>query len=396
MGGNVPGAGGGKAPPGLHAEHAATSQHKGKKTRRGKRRPGKAPVFEEVIVEDILEGEDDESSECRVSAFKRLGGEETRVSAFDRLDHGPGGHPGDLRRQIPKGVSRLAREIAELKRRVETRAPYSQPILRTVTPFTPRVMSVPLSANFRPWQIKAYNGTTDPQGHLSKFYASMEAAAAPDEIKCRCFLATLEGSACDWFNRLPKGTIDDWDTLAEKFLTHFAANRRQRLPYSHLLNICIRKGEKVRDFILRWEKEARDVHGADDQALVAMFQAALPRGEVRKELRKNPPPTYQETLARAKFLASEEFDDAPDSEAAPAKRAPADAEEIAKKRKKKKDHTVGPRTPSAGVYSVGAPAGTGRELVLSPLPHVETYAVSGGANAPAAAVRPPKQSRKYN
>ncbi|VFQ80576.1 unnamed protein product [Cuscuta campestris] len=426
LGGNVPGAGAGKAPLGSHAEHAATSQHKGKKTRRSRRRPGKALAIEEVVVEDVPEEEDDESSECRVSAFRRLGGEETWVSAFDRLDRGPEVRPGDLRRQITEGrrrhaeesatsgarsarpersgerrdertqhrhsptrtektkvsdqgVSRLAREIAELKRRVETRAPYSQPILWTVTPFTPRVMSISLPANFRPWQIKAYNGTTDPQDHLSKFYASMEAAAAPDEVKCRCFLATLEGSACDWFNRLPKGTIDDWDTLAEKFLTHFAANRRQRLPYSHLLNICIRKGEKIRDFITRWEKEARDVHGADDQALVAMFQAALPRGEVRKELRKNPPPTYQETLARAKFLASEEFDDAPDSEATPTKRAPADSEEIAKKRKKKKDHTVGPRTPLAGVYSVGAPVGTGRELALSPLPHVETYAVSSGA-----------------
>ncbi|VFQ99507.1 unnamed protein product [Cuscuta campestris] len=389
MGGNVPGGGVGKAPPSLHAEHAATSQHKGKKTRRSRRRPGKAPAIEEVIVEDVPDEEDDEPSECRVSAFRRLGGEETRVSAFDRLDRGPEVCPGDLCRQIAEGrrrhaeesatsdarsarsersgerreertqrrhsptrtektkvsdqgVSRLAREIAELKRRVETRAPYSQPILRT-------------------------------------FYASMEAAAAPDEVKCRCFLATLEGSACDWFNRLPKGTIDDWDTLAEKFLTHFAANRRQRLPYLHLLNICIRKGEKVRDFIVRWEKESRDVHGADDQALVAMFQAALPRGEVRKELRKNPPPTYQETLARAKFLASEEFDDAPDSEAAPAKRAPADSGEAAKKRKKKKDYTAGPRTPSASVYSVGAPVGTGRELALSSLPHVETYAVSSGA-----------------
>ncbi|VFQ69562.1 unnamed protein product [Cuscuta campestris] len=141
--------------------------------------------------------------------------------------------------------------------------------------------------------IKAYNGTTDPQDHLSKFYASMEAAGAPDEVKCRCFLATLEGSACDWFNRLPKGTIDDWDMLAEKFLTHFAANRRQRLPYSHLLNICIRKGEKVRDFIVRWEKEARDVHGADDQALVAMFQVALPRRE--KDL-PNTPSLHRDAL----------------------------------------------------------------------------------------------------
>ncbi|VFQ86173.1 unnamed protein product [Cuscuta campestris] len=348
MGGNVPGAGVGKAPLGHHTEHAATSQHKGKKTRRSRRRPGKGPLIEEVLVEDVLEGKDDESSECRISAFKRLGGKDTRVSAFDRLNRGPEGRLGDLRRQISegrrrnaeesatsdarsarpertegrrgertqrrqspsrtektkvpeRGMTELAREIAELKRRVETKSPYSQPILRT-------------------------------------------------------------------------GTIDDRDTLAEKFLTHFAANRRQRLPYSHLLNICIRKGEKVRDFIVRWEKEARDVHGADDQALVAMFQAALPRGDVRKELRKNPPPTYQETLARAKFLASEEFDDALESEAAPAKRASVDSGEAAKKRKKKKDYTAGPRTPSAGVYSVGAPVGAGRELALSQLPHVEAYA----------------------
>ncbi|VFQ85614.1 unnamed protein product [Cuscuta campestris] len=371
MGGNVPGAGAGKAPPGPHAEHATTSQHKGRKTRRSRRRPGNALVFEEVLVEDIPEGEDDESSECRVSAFKRVGGEETRVSAFDRLDCGPEGQPGDLHRKISEGRRRHAEESATSDARsARPERSRERRDERTQRRHSP--------TRTEKTKIKAYNGTTDSQDHLSKFYASMEAAAAPDEVKCRCFLATLEGSACDWFNRLPKGTIDDWDTLAEKFLTHFAANRRQRMPYSHLLNICICKGEKVRDFIVRWEKEARDVHGADDQALMAMFQAALPRGEVRKELRKNPPPTYQETLARAKFLASEEFDDAPDFEAGPAKRAPADSGEIAKKRKKKKDYTAGPRTPSAGVYSVGAPVGTGRELALSPLPHVDAYAVSSG------------------
>ncbi|VFQ87293.1 unnamed protein product [Cuscuta campestris] len=153
-----------QAPRGPNTEHASTSHHKGKKTRRSRRRPDKAPVIKEVLVEDILEGEDDESSECQVSAFKRLGGEETRVSAFNRLKRGQ---------------------------------------------------------------------------------------EAPNEVKYRCLLVTLEGSACNWFNRISKGTIDDWDTLMEKFLTHYAANKRQRLPYSHLLNICIRKGEKVRDFIVR-------------------------------------------------------------------------------------------------------------------------------------------------
>ncbi|VFQ89243.1 unnamed protein product [Cuscuta campestris] len=44
-------------PRGPNTEHAATSQHKGKKTQRSRRRPGKAPMIEEVLVEDISEGE---------------------------------------------------------------------------------------------------------------------------------------------------------------------------------------------------------------------------------------------------------------------------------------------------------------------------------------------------
>ncbi|VFQ85197.1 unnamed protein product [Cuscuta campestris] len=45
--------------------------------------------------------------------------------------------------------------------------------------------------------------------------------------------------------------------------------------------------------------------------MIAMLQAALPQGDVRKELRRNPFSTYQEMLARAKYLALEEEDDEP-------------------------------------------------------------------------------------
>ncbi|VFQ86778.1 unnamed protein product [Cuscuta campestris] len=170
-----------------------------------------------------------------------LGGEETRVS-FDKLNHGHDDRQGDLRRQISEGmqrhveesetpdarsgmpertnrrwdkrtqhcqsptriektkrsdhgISRIVREVAELKHRVETGAPYSQPVLRKVTPFMPRVMSIPLSMNFRPWQIKAHSGKIDPQDNLLKFYAFMEATTTLDEVKYRCFLATLESLA---------------------------------------------------------------------------------------------------------------------------------------------------------------------------------------------------------
>ncbi|VFQ70459.1 unnamed protein product [Cuscuta campestris] len=83
-----------------------------KKTQRNRRRPGKDPVFEEVLVEDIVEGEDDDSSECLVSAFKRLGAEETLLPAFNRLNHGHDGCQGDLRRWSSKGRRRHAEESA--------------------------------------------------------------------------------------------------------------------------------------------------------------------------------------------------------------------------------------------------------------------------------------------
>ncbi|VFQ64851.1 unnamed protein product [Cuscuta campestris] len=142
--------------------------------------------------------------------------------------------------------------------------------------------------------------------------------------------------ACEWFHKLPKGSIDKWSDLAHKFLEHFASSQRQKLPFSHLLNVKIRKGEQLREFINRWEKEARDVQGADDQALIAMLQAALPQGDVRKELRRNPLSTYQEMLAWAKYLALEEEDDEP-----PVRKEKKNGPPVAEG-KKRKDYGKGP------------------------------------------------------
>ncbi|VFQ77935.1 unnamed protein product, partial [Cuscuta campestris] len=189
--------------------------------------------------------------------------------------------------------------------------------------------------------------------------------AYPEEIKCRCFLATLEGQACEWFHKLPKGSIDKWSDLAHKFLEHFASSRRQKLPFSHLLNVRIRKGEQLREFINRWEKEARDVQGADDQALIAMLQAALPQGDVRKELHRNPLSTYQEMLARAKYLALEEDDDEP-----PVRKEKKNGPPVAEG-KKRKDYGKGPnptgyhvnRHPVHAVQSLPAPLTVGKAMV---------------------------------
>ncbi|VFQ96089.1 unnamed protein product [Cuscuta campestris] len=326
----VGGPAGGKAGP-------AGSQGKKKKVRRSQKKKATKPNGK-AVMEDALSRLDEESSSFELmSAFDRLGdpkSKKPRTSAFERLQDTQSARKGDLwdtlkekrgestatsktgfeeRRTTveDKGAAELWRMYEQLEKRMDAQNPYRQAVFSEVTPFSRRIMSCPLPDNFKTPQIKAYNGTTDPQDHLARFGANVVMYAYPEEIKCRCFLATLEGQACEWFHKLPKRSIDKWSDLAHKFLEHFASSRRQKLPFSHLLNVKIRKGEQLREFINRWEKEARDVQGADDQALIAMLQAALPQGDVRKELRRNPLSTYQEMLARAKYLALEEEDDEP-------------------------------------------------------------------------------------
>ncbi|VFQ68857.1 unnamed protein product [Cuscuta campestris] len=317
----------------------AGSQGKRKKVRRSQKKKATKPNGKAMMADALsrMEEEDESSSFERMSAFDRLGdpkSKKPRTSAFERLQDTRSARKGDLRDTLKekrgestatskvgseerrtivgdKGVAELWKMYEQLEKRLDAQNPYRQAVFSEVTPFSRRIISCPHPDNFKTPQIKAYNGTTDPQDHLARFGANVVMYAYPEEIKCRCFLATLEGQACEWFHKLPKGSIDKWGDLAHKFLEHFASSRRQKLPFSHLLNVMIRKGEQLREFINRWEKEARDVQGADDQALIAMLQAALPQGDVRKELRRNPLSTYQEMLARAKYLALEEEDDEP-------------------------------------------------------------------------------------
>ncbi|VFQ82909.1 unnamed protein product [Cuscuta campestris] len=93
------------------------------------------------------------------------------------------------------------------------------------------------------------------------------------------------------------------------------------------------------------------------EALIAMLQAALPQGDVRKELRRNPLSTYQEMLARAKYLALEEEDDEP-----PVRKEKKSGPPVAEG-KKRKDYGKGPnptgyhvnRHPVHAVKSLPAP-----------------------------------------
>ncbi|VFQ82710.1 unnamed protein product [Cuscuta campestris] len=281
---------GGKAGP-------ADSQGKKKKVRRSQKKKATKPNGKAVMVDALsrLDEEDESSSFERMSAFDRLGdpkSKKLRTSAFERLQDTRSARKGDLRDTLKekRGESTVTSKIGPEERWTMVEDKGAAELWRM------RIMSCPLPDNFKTPQIKAYNGTTDPQDHLARFGANVVMYAYPEEIKCRCFLATLEGQACEWFHKLPNGSIDKWSDLAHKFLEHFASSRRQKLPFSHLLNVKIREGEQLREFINRdvGQGEVPGVEEEEDEPPVRKEKKSGPpvaEGKKRKDYGKGPNPT---------------------------------------------------------------------------------------------------------
>ncbi|CAH9143682.1 unnamed protein product [Cuscuta epithymum] len=282
-------------------------------------------------------------------------------------------------------VRKLWRKIEDLQRRVDAGDGNTDAKLKTVTPFTTRIMAYPLPIGFKAPHVKAYSGTSDPQEHLSRYYANMIMIGASEEIICRCFLATLEGTACEWFNSLPHGSIDEWEDLAQRFLQHFAASKRTKQHYSHLLTVKQKKGEDLKDFVIRWRKESSAVHGADDQTRLAMFQAALRAGEFASSLIRDPPRSYQAALQRADRYADAEIREVQkkkDESSEPWREGTVPHHK--KQKKNKKDFNYGPRQiPNTSSMPLTHPVGTILDyaertgLMQGPRPEGEVYAVSG-------------------
>jgi len=62
-----------------------------------------------------------------------------------------------------------------------------------------------------------YDGTMNPEEHISIYTTQISLYTWNDAILCRVFPTTLKGAALSWFTTLPPLSIDYFNTLIEKF-----------------------------------------------------------------------------------------------------------------------------------------------------------------------------------
>ncbi|KAL0415982.1 UNVERIFIED_CONTAM: hypothetical protein Slati_3430100 [Sesamum latifolium] len=97
---------------------------------------------------------------------------------------------------------------------------------QTSIPFTEEVMADELPVNCRTLAIAEYDGTTDPQEHLSQFKNAALLHRYTDGIKCRVFVTTFSRAAHLWFNQLPPALIGSFREFCSLFLHQFASSRK--------------------------------------------------------------------------------------------------------------------------------------------------------------------------
>ncbi|KAL0453779.1 UNVERIFIED_CONTAM: hypothetical protein Slati_1356000 [Sesamum latifolium] len=126
-------------------------------------------------------------------------------------------------------------------------------------PFTEGVMANEVPVNCRTPAIAEYDGTTDPQEHLSRFENAALLHRYTDDIKCRVFFTTFAMAAKQWFNQLPPTVIGSFQEFRSLFPHQFASSRKHRKTELSLFSIHQKEGESLKDYLQRLNTAALEV-----------------------------------------------------------------------------------------------------------------------------------------
>nr|GFA17708.1 reverse transcriptase domain-containing protein [Tanacetum cinerariifolium] len=175
------------------------------------------------------------------------------------------------------------------------------------TPFTRRIIEFAGPEYKMPNNIKLYDGTTDPEDHLSRFAGAANSGEWPMPVWCRMFQQTLDGSARGWFKRLPHNNINEWAELREAFAARFSVRRACFKEPREITKIIRKANESLTTFKERWTVETGFIMGVPKVMKISSFMDSVKSPELAKSFSYKVPTTVNEVMERLDdFVRSEE------------------------------------------------------------------------------------------
>ncbi|XP_072054271.1 uncharacterized protein [Arachis hypogaea] len=208
-------------------------------------------------------------------------------------------------RSASRDLSRQHDSDEDPKRR-HTKRTRNDHTIMGATPFTERILRAKLSRGFdKPTDMK-YDGTKDPQEHLTAFEARMNLEEASDAVRCRAFPVTLAGPAIKWFNALPNGSITSFHDITRKFMAQFTTRITKAKHPISLLGVTQKQEESTRKYLDRFNDECLTVDGLTDSVASLCLTNGLMNEDFRKHLTTKPVWTMHEIQNVAKDYINDE------------------------------------------------------------------------------------------
>ncbi|KAL2244073.1 UNVERIFIED_CONTAM: hypothetical protein Sindi_0525300 [Sesamum indicum] len=210
---------------------------------------------------------------------------------------------------VGKQVHSLNKQIDELKKRGEIVSQNKN------SPFCNDILVQTVEPGFRVPDLRRYDGMRDPQEHVPAFEMVMNLYGQSALIIAKLFATTLTGKAQEWFTNLPRGSIESYEQLVQKFNFHFASKKKEKRSATHLFNIRQREDETMKNFMGRFNNETLEVQELRIDMLVSLLIHGLRNGSFASALARDPPFDVEQLMALAqKYIDEEEMNAMKDSE----------------------------------------------------------------------------------
>ncbi|XP_060182040.1 uncharacterized protein LOC132611662 [Lycium barbarum] len=146
-------------------------------------------------------------------------------------------------------------------------------------PFPPSAAPMKIPKRFRMPDIPKYNGTTDPNEHVTAYTCVIKGNDLADDeresVLLKKFEETLSKGAMIWYNNLPEHSINSFSMLDDTFVKAQARAIKVETRKSDLFNVKQRDDKNLREFVARFQMERMDLPPVTDDWAVQAFTQGL-------------------------------------------------------------------------------------------------------------------------
>ncbi|XP_070030827.1 uncharacterized protein [Nicotiana sylvestris] len=159
--------------------------------------------------------------------------------------------------------------------------------------FPSSVASKPILKKFRMPDVPKYNGTTDPNEHITAYTCVVKGNDLKDDeiesILLKKFGETLSKVAMMWYHNLPLNSMDSFAMLADSFVKPHTGVIKVDTRKSDVFKIKQRENEMPREFVSRFQMERIELPPvSDDWAVHAFTQGLNEQSSIAsKQLKQN-------------------------------------------------------------------------------------------------------------